>query len=84
MVVDDGLPARDLLAALTEAKPPVVDDIRLFDVYRGPGIGPGKKSLAILVLIQDTERTLTDAEIDATVGALLRVAVDRFGATLRQ
>ncbi len=84
VVVDEGLPARDLLAALTDAKPPVVDDIRLFDVYRGPGIRPGKKSLAILVLIQDTERTLTDAEIDATVGALLRVAVDRFGATLRQ
>jgi len=58
--------------------------VRRFDVYRGPGIGPGKKSLAILVLIQDTERTLTDAEIDAVVAALVRVAGDRFGATLRQ
>ena len=84
IVVDDGLPSQELLAALIEAKPPVVADIRLFDVYRGRGIGPGKKSLAILVLIQDTERTLTDAEIDAAVGALLRVAIDRFGATLRQ
>jgi len=36
------------------------------------------------VLIQDTERTLTDAEIDAAVSSLLRIAVDRFGATLRQ
>ncbi len=56
----------------------------LFDVYRGPGIEPGKKSLAILVLMQDTERTLTDAEIDATVAGLLRILADRFGATLRQ
>lgn len=84
VVVDEGLPAGELLAALTASKPPFVDDIRLFDVYRGSGIELGKKSLAILVLIQDTERTLTDAEIDATVGALLRVAVDRFGAALRQ
>jgi phenylalanyl-tRNA synthetase beta chain len=84
IVVDEALPARELLAALADAKPVVVDAIRLFDVYRGPGIGPGKKSLAILVLIQDTERTLTDAEIDATVAQLLRTAVDRFGATLRQ
>ena len=48
-------------------EPAHVEHIALFDVYRGPGIGPGKKSLAILVLMQDTERTLTDAEIDATV-----------------
>jgi phenylalanyl-tRNA synthetase beta chain len=84
IIVDEALPARELLAALAAAKPVVVDAIRLFDVYRGRGIGPGKKSLAILVLIQDTERTLTDAEIDATVAQLLRTAVDRFGATLRQ
>ena len=61
-----------------------VDAVRLFDVYRGPGIEAGKKSLAILVLMQDTERTLTDAEIDATVARLLRILADRFGATLRQ
>ena len=84
IVVDDGVPTHGLLAALLETKPSVVDDIRLFDVYRGAGIGAGKKSLAILVLIQDTERTLTDAEIDAVVAALVRVAGDRFGATLRQ
>ncbi len=49
------------------ARPPQVEAVRLFDVYRGAGLPPGKKSLAILVLMQDTERTLTDAEIDATV-----------------
>jgi phenylalanyl-tRNA synthetase beta chain len=56
----------------------------VFDVYRGPGVGPGKKSLAILVLMQDTARTLTDAEIDATVADLLRELQNRFKATLRQ
>src|SRR4029079_7073957 len=84
IAVDERLSAQELLAALSKARPSVVDDIRLFDVYRGPGIAPGKKSLAILVLIQDTERTLTDAEIDTAVGSLLRIAGDRFGGTLRQ
>jgi phenylalanyl-tRNA synthetase beta chain len=84
IVVDDDLPAQKLLAAFSYGKPAVVDAIRLFDVYRGPGIDPGRKSLAILVLMQDTERTLTDAEIDATMAELLRILVVRFGATLRQ
>jgi phenylalanyl-tRNA synthetase beta chain len=84
IVVDDAVPAWDILAALEAARPPYVDAIRLFDVYRGPGITPGKKSLAILVLMQDTARTLTDAEIDATVAEMLRLLADRFSATLRQ
>ena len=84
VVVADDVPAQDVLAALEAAKPPHVDSIRLFDVYRGPGIDPGKKSLAILVLMQDTERTLTDVEIDATMADLLQVLAVRFGATLRQ
>jgi phenylalanyl-tRNA synthetase beta chain len=83
VVVDDAVPAGAVLAALTAARPARVETISLFDVYRGAGIEAGKKSLAILVLIQDTERTLTDAEIDATMAELLRVLTDRFGATLR-
>ncbi len=84
IVVDESIPAEEILAALEAAKPPQVEAMQLFDLYRGPGIGVGKKSLAILVLMQDTERTLTDAEIDAVVADLLRLIEDRFGATLRR
>jgi phenylalanyl-tRNA synthetase beta chain len=79
-----GIPAQEVVSALEAAKPSHVEAIRLFDVYRGRGIDLGQKSLAILVLMQDTERTLTDAEIDATMAELLRILVVRFGATLRQ
>ena len=58
--------------------------VSLFDVYRGPGLTEGRKSLAILVLMQDTSRTLTDADIDATEALLLSVAEEKFGARLRQ
>ncbi|HZQ62800.1 MAG TPA: phenylalanine--tRNA ligase subunit beta, partial [Casimicrobiaceae bacterium] len=84
LVVDEGIPAQALLDALEAAKPAQVASLRLFDVYRGPSLGPGKKSVAILVVMQDTERTLTDADADVTMAALLDVAKSRFNATLRQ
>jgi phenylalanyl-tRNA synthetase beta chain len=83
LVVDNSLPAQTLLDALDAAKPPHVIALEVFDVYRGPGLTDGKKSLAILVLMQDTSRTLTDADIDATEAALLVVAREKFGASLR-
>jgi phenylalanyl-tRNA synthetase beta chain len=84
VVVDEAIPAQAVLEALAAVKPPPVDRLSLFDVFRGPAIGPGKKSLAILVLIQDTARTLTDAEIDEAVGVLLRELQSRFKAVLRR
>jgi phenylalanyl-tRNA synthetase beta chain len=84
LVVDESVPVQALLDALSDAKPPHVESIKLFDVYRGRGLTEGKKSLAILVLMQDTSRTLTDAEIAATEVTLLSAARDKFGATLRQ
>jgi phenylalanyl-tRNA synthetase beta chain len=81
--VDDAVPAQAILDALEASKPPQVRTIHLFDMFRGLGLPPGKKSLAILVLIQDTARTLTDAEIEGTVATLFRVLHERFGATLR-
>ena len=76
--------AQALLDALDGARPPHVVALALFDVYRGRGLTDGRKSLAILVLMQDTSRTLTDADIDATEALLLAVAREQFGATLRQ
>jgi phenylalanyl-tRNA synthetase beta chain len=84
VVIDRKIPAQAVLDALVAAKAPYVDQVALFDVYRGPGVGQDKKSLAILVLMQDTARTLTDAEIDGAVGQLLRVVEDRFGGSLRK
>jgi len=84
VVVGEEIASQRIVAALNEAKPAHVEEIRLFDVYKGPAVGSGKKSVAILVLMQDTARTLTDAEIDGTVAELLRVLHERFGATLRQ
>ena len=84
IVVDESVSAQALLDALEAAKPPHVISLALFDVYRGAGLTDGRKSLAILVLMQDTSRTLTDADIDATADLLVSVARDKFGGSLRQ
>jgi len=84
LVVDEALPVQTLLDALRAASPAHVTAVELFDVYRGAGLTEGRKSLAILVLMQDTSRTLTDADIDATESQLLAVAHQQFGATRRQ
>ena len=83
VIVADTVHAGAVLDALRQASPSHVEHVALFDVYRGPGIESGKKSLAILVLMQDTARTLTDSEIDATIADLLRVLRDRFDAAIR-
>ena len=83
VVVDDAVPAQAILDALDAARPPHVEAVRLFDAYRGAGLPSGRKSLAILVLMQDTARTLTDADIDATVAGFIALLEQRFDAVLR-
>ena len=83
VVVDEQVSTQALVDAMTEARPDIVDTIRVFDVYRGESLGAGKKSVAFLVLMQDTQRTLTDAEIDAAMGRLFDTLRDGFKATPR-
>jgi len=63
-IVDHELPAETLLRAARGVDRKLVTEIRLFDVYQGAGLPEGKKSLAITVVLQPQERTLTDAEIE--------------------
>ena len=55
----------------------------MFDVYRGEGVPEGAKSIAIHVTLQPRERTLTDAEIDATVSKIVAEVSKKTGGTLR-
>jgi phenylalanyl-tRNA synthetase beta chain len=77
------LAARDLLDALAAARPGLIQEVRLFDLYRGENLPKGRKSLAFRVVMQDTGRTLTDAEVDAAMADLERLLSTRFGAQRR-
>jgi phenylalanyl-tRNA synthetase beta chain len=83
VVVDESVPAQVLLEAMQSARPAVVQDLWLFDLYRGKGIDAGKKSLAFRVVMQDTSKTLTDAEAEAAMAQLLQLLAERVSAKLR-
>jgi phenylalanyl-tRNA synthetase beta chain len=76
--------AQAMLDALKKSAPEIVSEVALFDVYRGKGIDSDKKSVAFRILLQDTHRTLTDAEVEAAIGQLLQVLQEQFKAKLRK
>jgi phenylalanyl-tRNA synthetase beta chain len=83
VVVDEDVPAGDLVAAAHEAAGPELRDARVFDVYRGEQIGADKKSIAIALTFQSPERTLTDEDAAALRGRIVDSLAERFGAELR-
>ncbi|OGA66357.1 MAG: phenylalanine--tRNA ligase subunit beta [Betaproteobacteria bacterium RIFCSPLOWO2_12_FULL_65_14] len=83
LVFDARTPVEAVFDAIRAEKPPIVRSVRLFSLYRGAGLPQGKKSLAFRVVMQHTERTLTDAEADAARDALVALLGRRFSATLR-
>ena len=82
-VVDRDLPAETLLRAARGVDRKLVSQIRLFDLYEGAGLPEGKKSLAITVVLQPQERTLTDAEIEGFSKRLITQVEKATGGQLR-
>ncbi|BCM25494.1 phenylalanine--tRNA ligase subunit beta [Methyloradius palustris] len=83
VIVDENIEVKAVIDTMLSAHIPVVNDVRLFDVYRGKGIAENKKSLAFLVLMQDTQKTLTDVEADEAMSKLLDSIKKNHGAELR-
>ncbi len=82
-VVDEQVPAGDLVAAAQEAAGPELREIRVFDVYQGEPIPAGKKSVAFSVAFQSPERTLADEDAARLRTAIVDALGKRFDATLR-
>ncbi len=82
VVVDESVAVQALLEAMQSENAPNVVELAVFDLYRGKGVEDGKKSLAFRVLLQDTQKTLTEVEIDQSVARLLAVLKQQ-GAELR-
>jgi phenylalanyl-tRNA synthetase beta chain len=83
VVVAENVEVQTMLDAMQTMKSSIVSEISLFDVYRGKGVEHSKKSLAFRILLQDTQKTLTDAEADREVASLRNILKERFDATLR-
>lgn len=83
VVVDADVAVNTLLTAVKKANIPLILEVALFDLYQGQGIPENKKSLALSVLMHDTQKTLTDADADTAIANLLSLLQNNFGATLR-
>ena len=83
IVVDQKLELQQILDGLRNDLPSLIQDIKLFDVYTGKGVDQGKKSLAFRIVMQDTQRTLQDAEVDAAMQQLITCLQQNFAAQLR-
>ena len=82
-VMDDGVQAADVVGAARSVDRKLITDVRVFDVFSGGGLGDGKKSLAVNVILRPTDKTLTDADIEA-IGAKIVAAVEKAtGGALR-
>ena len=83
LVVRNDVTVAALLAALKSAKNDIVRSVDVFDVYSGKGVEADHKSIALRIVLQHTERTLEDVEVDNAVSALLHAAEASVGARLR-
>ena len=83
LIVGENVPAGDLLAAAREGLPGFVKEVEVFDLYRGKGVDGGKKSLALRIVMQDTDRTLTDSEVEGVVASVRHSLLEKFKATPR-
>ena len=62
---------------------PLVRSATVFDEYRGPQVGEGKKSLGLRIVLQSNEKTLTDEDADAALARIIAALRERFGAVPR-
>ena len=83
IVVDQGISLQALLDGIEKQKNTLIQDVQLFDIYVGKGVPENKKSLAFRIVMQDTQRTLQDSEVDAAMQQLVSCFEQTFGAQLR-
>ncbi|MBM3570255.1 MAG: phenylalanine--tRNA ligase subunit beta [Alphaproteobacteria bacterium] len=82
-VVDRAVTADRLVKAARQADKKLIEQAGVFDVYAGQGVAEGKVSIALRVRLQPTERTLTEAEIEAVAARVVEAVAKATGATLR-
>jgi phenylalanyl-tRNA synthetase beta chain len=82
-VVDRDIAAARIVTAAAKADPALITAVTVFDMFEGESLGAGRKSIAIEVTMQPTERTLTDAEIDDVSARIVAEVANATGAVLR-
>jgi phenylalanyl-tRNA synthetase beta chain len=82
-IVDRAVEAGTLTRAAASADKKLITGVSVFDIFEGPSLGEGKKSLAIEVSIQPMERTLTDEDFEALAARIVANVAKQTGGVLR-
>jgi phenylalanyl-tRNA synthetase beta chain len=84
IIVDSDIPVAEVKNSVREAGGSILRDIVVFDIYDGDNIETGSKSVGLGLILQETSRTLTDADVDK----IMHTVIDRLGrdfnATIRE
>ncbi len=83
ILVDDTLAAADIRATITEAAPVFLVRVAEFDRYQGKGVPDGKVSLSLRLTFRSSDRTLTDAEVQGAMDAIMTALKNRHAAIQR-
>jgi phenylalanyl-tRNA synthetase beta chain len=84
IVIEQNITAHQVKACVVAENIPELRECNVFDVYRGKGVAPGQKSLALGLILQDLSRTLKDIEVDAIVSHVVSTLAHALGASLRE
>lgn len=82
-IVDQNVEVETILKAVRLVDRALITETRVFDVYMGKGVEPGKKSVAIAVTIEPKDQTLTDDQIDALSKKIVEAVIAKTGGVLR-
>ena len=83
IIVEDSVRHQDVLNTVLAAAPGELVDVRLFDIYRGEGVGAGRKSLAYTFTYQSRQRTLTDEDANRLHEKIMQAVVADLKAEIR-
>jgi len=83
IVLDENIAVQTVLNVIHEENITLIADVGLFDLYQGKGVPENKKSLALSLLMHDTQKTLTDSDADTAIANLLQLLQIKFDAVLR-
>ncbi|MCT7659972.1 phenylalanine--tRNA ligase subunit beta [Mycobacterium deserti] len=84
LIVEEDVAAQRIVDAVRDGAGPLLEDVRLFDVYTGPQIGEGRKSVTLALRFRAEDRTLTEDEASAARDAAVVTAAERVGAEQRR
>jgi phenylalanyl-tRNA synthetase beta chain len=83
VIVAEDVAAADVIGAVRGAGGKLLQDVRVFDVYRGEQVGEGRKSLALALTFQAPDRTLSDGDVAPARAKVVKALAARVGGELR-